>query len=100
MSRGARMVLDSEIQAHKEGEFPKRMYVYHHRIFDRYDQEVISLAIPTDDDPDWRPSRYEYARWGFRASMEFPIVKLLDYAPNTGSWNRIRTRAPWSCWRT
>ena len=56
------------------------MYVYNHRIFDRYDREVISLAILADDDPDWRPSRYEYGRWGFRTSTEFPIVKLLDYA--------------------
>ena len=57
------------------------MYVYNHRIFDRYGQEVISLAILADDDPDWRPCRYEYSRWDFRTSTEFPIVKLLDYAP-------------------
>ncbi len=42
---------------------------------------MISLAILIDDDPAWRPSRYEYGRWGFRTGMEFPIVKLLDYAP-------------------
>jgi hypothetical protein len=42
---------------------------------------VISLAILADDDPDWRPCRYEYSRWDFRTSTEFPIVKLLDYAP-------------------
>jgi hypothetical protein len=57
------------------------MHVYNHRIFDHYDREVISLAILADDDPAWRPGRYEYARWGFRTSTEFPIVKLLDYAP-------------------
>jgi hypothetical protein len=75
------LLIHIEVQAWKEGEFPKRMYVYNHRIFDRYDQEVISLAILADDDPAWRPSRYEYGRWGFRTSTEFPIVKLLDYAP-------------------
>jgi hypothetical protein len=75
------ILIHIEVQGSKEGEFPKRMYVYNHRIFDRYGREVISLAILTDDDPAWRPSRYEYARWGFRASIEFPIVKLLDYAP-------------------
>jgi hypothetical protein len=68
-----------EVQARKEGEFPKRMHVYNHRIFDRYDQEVISLAILTDD-PAWRPSQYGYGRWGFHTGTEFPIVKLLDYA--------------------
>ena len=57
------------------------MHVYNHRIFDRYDQEEISLAILADDDPAWRPSQYGYARWGFLTGTEFPIVKLLDYAP-------------------
>ena len=75
------LLIHIEVQAWKEGDFPRRMFVYNHRIFDRYGQEVISLAILIDDDPAWRPSRYEYGRWGFRTGMEFPIVKLLDYAP-------------------
>jgi hypothetical protein len=75
------LLIHIEVQGSREGEFPRRMHVYNHRIFDRYDQEVISLAILADDDPDWRPSRYESARWGFRSLTEFPIVKLIDYAP-------------------
>ena len=74
------LLIHIEVQASKEGDFPKRMYVYNHRIFDRYGHEVISLAILADDDPDWQPCRYEYGRWGFHTSTEFPIVKLLDYA--------------------
>ncbi len=75
------LLIHVEVQAWKEGDFPKRMHVYNHRIFDRYDQEVISLAILADDDPAWRPSQYGYGRWGFRTSTDFPIVKLLDFAP-------------------
>jgi hypothetical protein len=75
------LLIHIEVQGSKEGEFPKRMHVYNHRLFDRYDQEVISLAILADDDPSWRPNRYESARWGFRSLTEFPIVKLLDYGP-------------------
>jgi hypothetical protein len=74
------LLIHVEVQTWKEDEFPRRMYVYNHRIFDRYDREVISLAILGDDDPDWRPSRYGYTRWGFHTGTEFPIVKLLDYA--------------------
>jgi hypothetical protein len=77
------LLIHVEVQARKEGEFPKRMYVYNHRLFDRYDREVISLAILADDDPAWRPSQYGYGRWGFRTGTEFPIVKLLDYAPQS-----------------
>ncbi len=75
------ILIHVEVQGQKESEFPERIYVYNHRLFDRYGREVISLAILADDDPDWRPNRYEYARWGFSTSMEFPIVKLLEYAP-------------------
>jgi hypothetical protein len=76
------ILIHIEVQTWKEGDFPKRMYVYNYRLFDRYDREVISLAILADEDPNWRPSNYGYARWGFRAGIEFPIVKLLDYAPH------------------
>jgi hypothetical protein len=74
------LLIHVEVQAWKEGDFPRRMHVYNHRIFDRYDREVISLAILADGDPAWRPSRFEYGRWGFRSLVEFPVVKLLDYA--------------------
>ena len=76
------LLIHVEVQSGKEGDFPKRMHVYNHRIFDRYDREVISLAILADDDLDWRPSQYEYGRWGFHTRTTFPIVKLLDYAPD------------------
>ncbi len=76
------LLIHMEVQTRKEGDFPKRMYVYNHRIFDRYDRQVISLAILTDDNPDWRPSQYEYGRWGFHTGTTFPMVKLLDYATN------------------
>jgi hypothetical protein len=55
------------------------MYVYNYRLFDRYDRRVASLAVLTDDRPEWRPSTYVYELWGCRAGLEFPIVKLLDY---------------------
>jgi hypothetical protein len=77
------LLIHLEVQAWKEGDFSKRMHTYNHRIFDRYDREVISLAILADDDPAWRPNQYEYGRWGFRTSTTFPIVKLLDYAPQS-----------------
>ena len=75
------LLIHIEVQGSKEGDFPKRIHVYNHRIFDRYDREVISLAILADDDPDWRPNRYDSARWGFRSLTEFPVVKLLDHGP-------------------
>jgi hypothetical protein len=74
------LLIHIEVQARKEREFARRMYVYNYRIFDRYDREVISFAILADDDPTWRPSQYHYGRWGCRAGIAFPAPKLLDYA--------------------
>jgi hypothetical protein len=73
------LLIHVEVQTWKEADFPRRMHVYNYRLFDRYDREVISLAILADDDPDWRPTGYSYGRWGFRSGTEFPIAKLLDY---------------------
>jgi hypothetical protein len=40
---------------------------------------VVSLAILRDEQKNWRPQHYRYGRWGCQMSLEFPIVKLLDY---------------------
>ena len=53
------ILIHVEVQGRKERDFPARIHVYNHRIFDRYGREVISLAILADDDPDWRQNRYE-----------------------------------------
>jgi hypothetical protein len=74
------LLIHVEVQAARERDFGKRMYVYNYRIFDRYDHEVISLAVLADDDSNWRPRGYDYGRWGCRTGIEFRPVKLLDYA--------------------
>jgi hypothetical protein len=76
------LLIHIEVQVWKEEDFGKRMHVYNSRIYTRYDQEVISLALLADDDPDWRPTGFGYGRWGFRTGTEFAPVKLLDYAPH------------------
>ncbi|MBE9010640.1 transposase [Pseudanabaenaceae cyanobacterium LEGE 13415] len=77
------VLIHAEIQSQYDAGFSKRMYVYSYRIFDRYNREVVSLAILGDSDPKWRPSSYHTDRWGCRVGIEFPIVKLLDYAAQT-----------------
>jgi len=73
------LLIHLEIQSQVDTNFPKRMFSYHYRIFDRYNQEVVSLAILGDNQANWRPQEYSYGRWGCRLSLQFPIVKLLDY---------------------
>lgn len=68
-----------EVQGQADAEFPRRMYVYNYRLFDRYDRRVASMAVLTDNQPQWRPSAFGYELWGCRVGLEFPVVKLLDY---------------------
>lgn len=76
------LLIHIEIQSQVKTNFAKRMYVYNHRLFDRYDREVISFAILGDDSPTWRPKSYTYSRWRFKTRIKFPTVKLLDYQSN------------------
>lgn len=74
------VLLHVEVQSQSQSTFCERMCLYHNRIFDRYRQSVVSLAILGDEQREWRPSRYERELWGCRAILEFPVVKLLDYS--------------------
>ncbi len=68
-----------EVQAQRQKIFDHRMYVYNYRVYDRYRQPVVSLAILADDHPEWRPRGYTYELWGCKFGLEFPVVKLWDY---------------------
>ncbi|NJR50658.1 MAG: cytosolic protein [Leptolyngbyaceae cyanobacterium CSU_1_3] len=75
-----------EIQSQEEGNFSDRMFVYYYRLRDKYQQKIASLAILGDERDSWRPQPFSEELWGCRASFEFPIVKLLDYAPR---WDEL-----------
>ena len=68
-----------EVQGQPDIDFPKRMYTYNYRIFDRFDRKVASLAILADENPNWRPDHYSYELWGSKVGLWFPSVKLLEY---------------------
>ncbi len=73
------LLLHIELQSQRDGDFAKRMFTYHYRIFDRYGREVVSLAVLGDEQPNWRPQEYGYGRWGCEIRLRFPVIKLLDY---------------------
>ena len=79
------LLLNIEVQGYRQETFAKRMFIYNYRIFDYYGKEVISLAVLTDRDRNYRPQRFGWQRWGFRHEMEFPLVKLLDWVEREGN---------------
>jgi hypothetical protein len=68
-----------EVQSQEERAFARRMFVYHYRLFDRYDRQVVSLAVLGDEQANWRPEQFATALWGCAIQFTFPVVKLLDY---------------------
>ena len=73
------LLLHVEVQAKPEADFAERMFVYALRIFDRFRQPAVSVAILCDSNAAWRPNRYEFSHPGTYLSFQFDTVKLLDY---------------------
>ena len=73
------LLIHIEIQGQPEAEFTERIYIYNYRIYDKYRRPVISLALLTDENRQWRPSHFGYEKFGCRISFDFPVIKLLDY---------------------
>jgi hypothetical protein len=68
-----------EIQGKYEQDFERRMYEYHALISHRYGKRVVSLAVLTDENGNWRPTEHHYKLWGCELLFKFPVVKLIDY---------------------
>jgi hypothetical protein len=47
------LLIHIEVQSQYEADFAQRMFVYHYRIFDRYNRQVVSLIVLADDRPNW-----------------------------------------------
>jgi hypothetical protein len=74
------LLIHVEIQGSYEKRFPERMFRYNVAAYGVYNQEVVSLAVLCDDNPDWRPNTFAYGRWDCETGIKFLAVKLLDYA--------------------
>lgn len=57
-----------EVEGKKENDFPERMYVYNYRIYDQNREkgiEVVSFAVLTDEDENYRPDEFKVSRLWF-----------------------------------
>jgi len=73
------VLIHIEVQGKPDDAFPKRMFTYGYRIYDKYQQPVVSCAILTDDSKRWRPDHYEINFAGSYLSCGFLLIKLIDY---------------------
>ncbi len=80
------LVLHVEIQASREAGFPQRMFIYYYRLYDLYPEQVVSLAILADEEPDWRPEEYEHSLHGTEVKFGYRTVKIWEY---NGRWAEL-----------
>ncbi|MEA3644139.1 MAG: hypothetical protein VBE63_30080, partial [Lamprobacter sp.] len=73
------VLIHVEVQGDAESDFSARMFLYQTRLRDRYQTDVVSLAVLTDTTASFRPKSFRHARWGCGIAFRFPMVKLLDY---------------------
>jgi hypothetical protein len=66
-----------EVQYRKEEGFEKRMSDYNDVARVHLHNHVISVAILGDEDPDWLPRVYHWAREGCELTFQFVLIKLL-----------------------
>jgi hypothetical protein len=80
-SKGAHdpRLLHFEVQGRKQHEFERRVYGYNYRAFDSLAMPPEALVILADEDPDWRPTRYEVRLVHTTLTFTFQPVKLLDW---------------------
>ena len=78
------LLIHIEVQGEPEDDFPLRMFRYNTRAFDRYNRTVVSLAVLTDNQADWRPEGFEYGDWDAWTGMRFLPAKLLDWRGREG----------------
>jgi hypothetical protein len=83
------LLVHIEVQSYEQAEFAERMFVYNYRIFDKFGKETISLALLTDDNPEYRPAEYYRARWGCELCFRYPVVKIIDYRAH---WEEIESQ--------
>lgn len=73
------VLIHIEVQAQRDTDFARRMFVYHYRLYDRYERLVASMAVLSDANRGWRPQQFSHELFDCRVSLDFPVVKLLDY---------------------
>ncbi len=74
------LLIHLEVQSQSRTDFEERMFVSYYRIFDRYNRDVVSIAILGDEQGDWRPNLYRRDAFGTELTLRFSTVKLLDWA--------------------
>jgi predicted transposase YdaD len=72
------VLIHIEVQGERDPDFSKRMFRYYYRIFDKYDRDVVAIALLTDAAKSFRPHVYHRSSHGTKLTYEYNVYKFLD----------------------
>lgn len=73
------LLIHIEVQGNVDANFPERMFRYYYRIFDKFEQDVVAIALLTDSSKNSRPDGYHYSLFGTSVDYNFNVIKFMDY---------------------
>ncbi len=72
------LLIHIEVQGDRDLDFSKRMFRYYYRIFDKYDRDIIAIALLADASNSFRPNMYQRATFGTTLTYEYNTYKFSD----------------------
>jgi hypothetical protein len=76
------ILIHCEVQGYNDKDFELRMFIYFYRIFDKYNVDISSIAILSDDNPLFKPEKFEKKFLGTVLTFKFNTFKILEIDPS------------------
>lgn len=73
------VLIHIEVQDNASKDFPKRMFRYFYRIYDKFDKEVYAIALLTDDGRSDYPDYFHYSFYGTKVDYTYNIYKFHEH---------------------
>jgi len=69
-----------EVEGSLDSDFPKRMFRYFYRIYDKYEKKIVAFAVRTGPGGSKEPSVFNYSYFGTTLDYAYNTYNVSDYA--------------------
>lgn len=73
------ILIHIEVQSKNETEFPGRMFQYFYRIYDRYEEKIVAIAVHTSPKNSDIPDQFEYNYFGTKLKFSYTNSTIANY---------------------
>ncbi|WP_442598672.1 hypothetical protein [Neobacillus sp. D3-1R] len=74
------ILIHIEVQGGRDQDFSRRMFRYYYRIFDKYERDIVAIALLTDESKHFRPNVYQRSSHGTVLTYRYNIYKFIDHS--------------------